>query len=145
MQLYCLDPKLFSPDKNVLSRPLRVDNSCFVGESSWMKTGLQLLRDLAPFSRDYLIPAPEKILRMSSYGVEVRDWLCGSESCHVTAQIESQNHFSSSGYVFLDTSQWSFVSSELLCCIGIFPRKSVIVWGAGRPSREVIGMPELPD
>ena len=25
-----------------------------------MKTGLQLLRDLAPFSGDYLIPAPEK-------------------------------------------------------------------------------------
>ena len=49
---------------------------------------------------------------MSSYGVEVRDWLCGSESCHVTAEIESQNHFSSSRYVFLDTSQWSFVSSR---------------------------------
>ena len=27
-----------------------------------MKTGLQLLRDLAPFSRDYLIPALEKNL-----------------------------------------------------------------------------------
>ena len=52
--------KTLGPDKNVLSRPLRVDNSCFVGESSWMKTGLQFLRGLAPFSRDYLIPAPEK-------------------------------------------------------------------------------------
>ena len=25
-----------------------------------MKTGLQILRELAPFSRDYLVPAPEK-------------------------------------------------------------------------------------
>ena len=52
--------KTLGSDKNVLSRPLRVDNSCFVGESSWMKTGLQLLRDLATFSRDFLFPAPEK-------------------------------------------------------------------------------------
>ena len=52
--------KTLGSDKNVLSRPLRVDNSCFVGESSWRKTGLQILRELAPFSRDYLIPAPEK-------------------------------------------------------------------------------------
>ena len=52
--------KTLGSDKNVLSRPLRVDTSCFVCESSWMKTSLQLLRDLAPFSRDYLVPAPEK-------------------------------------------------------------------------------------
>ena len=47
--------KTLGPDNNELSRPLRVDNSCFIGESSWMKTGLQLLRDLAP------CPAPVKI------------------------------------------------------------------------------------
>ena len=52
--------KTLGPDKNVLSRPLRVDNPCFVGESLWMKA-IRLLRDLAPFSRDCLIPAPEKI------------------------------------------------------------------------------------
>ena len=37
-----------------------------------MKTGLQLLRDLAPFSRDYLIPALEKNFSgLLAYGVEV--------------------------------------------------------------------------
>ena len=52
--------KTLGSDKNVLSRPLRVDISYFVAEPLWMETGLRFLGDLAPFSRDHLMPAPEQ-------------------------------------------------------------------------------------
>ena len=52
--------KTLGSDKNVLSRPLRGDISCFVAELPWMETGLRLLGELAPFLCDYLMPAFEK-------------------------------------------------------------------------------------
>ena len=51
-----------------------------------METGLRSLRELAPFSRECLMPAPEKNFAIP--GAQVRDWLRSSESRHGIARLE---------------------------------------------------------
>ena len=100
--------KTLETDKNVHSRPLRVDSSCFVGEYPWMKTGLQLLCELAPFSRDCLIPDPEKNFSGCRH-IELKYEI----GCAVQNRVMSllkligTNLFPSPGHVFLDPAQRS--------------------------------------
>ena len=50
--------KTTGTDKNVSARPVRVDSSSFISSPQWLSAGWQILSDLAPFQRDYLLPAP---------------------------------------------------------------------------------------
>ena len=50
--------KTTGTDKNVSARPVRVDSSSFISSPQWLSAGWQILSDLAPFRRDYLLPAP---------------------------------------------------------------------------------------
>ena len=50
--------KTTGTDKNVSARLVRVDASSFVSSPQWLSAGWQILNELAPFQRDYLLPAP---------------------------------------------------------------------------------------
>ena len=50
--------KTTGTDKNVSARPVRVDASSFISSPQWPSAGWQILDELAPFQRDYLLPAP---------------------------------------------------------------------------------------
>ena len=50
--------KTTGTDKNVSARPVRVDASSFISTPQWLSVGWQILCELAPFKRDYLLPAP---------------------------------------------------------------------------------------
>ena len=54
--------KTLGHDKPVRARPLVVDPCCFFAEPLWMSTGWQLLSAMAPFARDFLLPAPSAAL-----------------------------------------------------------------------------------
>ena len=45
-------------DKDVTCRPTVIDSFCYWTESRWMHAGWTLLKELAAFPRDYLMPAP---------------------------------------------------------------------------------------
>ena len=50
--------KTTGTDKNVSARPVRVDASSFISSPQWLSAGWQILNELVPFQRDYLLPAP---------------------------------------------------------------------------------------
>ena len=50
--------KTLGADKKVVSRPLTVDNGCFVSHAHWLTQGWEVLRSNADLPRDYLLPAP---------------------------------------------------------------------------------------
>ena len=55
--------KTTGKDKAVLCRPIVVDSSCFVATSTWLEEGWRVMRQIASFERDYLLPAPSKNFR----------------------------------------------------------------------------------
>ena len=136
--------KTLGTDKNVLSRPVRVDSSCFVAEPLWLETGLRPLRDVAPFSRDYLKPAPEKNFT-SCRSLELKYEIGHAVQNRVMASLSYKNtSFPGSGHVLLDTAQRSVVSSKLLRSIGVFLRRSRLPGGlVPSGKRRVDGAKEL--
>ena len=50
--------KTTGDDKNVTSCPVHVENCCFFLNPSWITIGWDILRSIAPFVRDYLLPTP---------------------------------------------------------------------------------------
>ena len=50
--------KTIGADKSIGSRPLTIAACCYLSVLAWLQTGFTLLQHLAPFPRDYLLPAP---------------------------------------------------------------------------------------
>ena len=50
--------KTLGCDKAISSRMVVVDACCFLYDQSWLKVGWELLKQLANFERDYLMPSP---------------------------------------------------------------------------------------
>ena len=50
--------KTLGSDRTVASRPLVIDRCCHLAVAGWMQEGRRLLKDMADYARDYLIPSP---------------------------------------------------------------------------------------
>ena len=55
--------KTTGSDKTVLGRPVVVDSICFVSEPRWLEAGWKVMKQIADFERDYLVPAPSRNFR----------------------------------------------------------------------------------
>ena len=54
--------KTLGDDRTVASRPLVIDRCCYLAVAGWMQEGWRLLKDMADYPRDYLIPFPSSNL-----------------------------------------------------------------------------------
>ena len=61
--------KTLGADRTVVSRPLVIDRCCFLAVAGWMQEGWRLLKDMADYPRDYLIPFPSS----NGHGCRRRD------------------------------------------------------------------------
>ena len=50
--------KTLGDDRTVASRPLVIDRCCYLAVADWMLEGWRLLKEMADYPRDYLIPFP---------------------------------------------------------------------------------------
>ena len=55
--------KTTGSDKTVLCRPVVVDAICYVSEPNWLQSGWTIMKQIADFERDYLMPAPSRNFR----------------------------------------------------------------------------------
>ena len=55
--------KTLGKDKQVQSRPVVVHGPAFLTAPDWLRVGWDLLRQIADFPRDYLLPSPSSCLR----------------------------------------------------------------------------------
>ncbi len=53
--------KTTGPDKRVETRPGVLDDDCYVDEASWMKMGMDLWQEAAPYDRDFFLCAPSPV------------------------------------------------------------------------------------
>ena len=54
--------KTIGADKSIRSRPVTIASCCYFTEPTWLQAGFSLLQQLAPFTRDYLLPSPASSL-----------------------------------------------------------------------------------
>ena len=50
--------KTHGPDKKIQRKPIFLDKSCWIAVKDWCDVGFNLLLELAPYERDYLLPSP---------------------------------------------------------------------------------------
>ena len=50
--------KTHGPDKRIKRKPVFLDKSCWCAVKNWCDVGFNLLQELAPNERDYLLPSP---------------------------------------------------------------------------------------
>ena len=50
--------KTHGPDKRIQRKPMFLDKSCWFAVKNWCDVGFNLLQELAPYERDYLLPSP---------------------------------------------------------------------------------------
>ena len=50
--------KTHGPDKKIQRKPVFLDQSCWFAVKNWCDVGFDLLQQLAPYERDYLLPSP---------------------------------------------------------------------------------------
>ena len=49
--------KTHGPDKRIQRKPIFLDTCCWFAVPNWCDVGFNLLQDLAPYERDYLLPS----------------------------------------------------------------------------------------
>ena len=50
--------KTHGGDKRIQRKPVFLDKSCWFAVKNWCDVGFNLLQELAPYERDYLLPSP---------------------------------------------------------------------------------------
>ena len=84
--------KTLGHDKPVRARHLVVDPCCFSAEPLWVTTGWQLLSAMAPFARDFLLPAPSAALT-SCLRTELRYEVANSMQGRLLSLITNRSGF----------------------------------------------------
>ena len=113
-------PKTLGHDKPVRARPLVVDPCCFFAEPLWMTTGWQLLSAMAPFARDFLLPAPSAALT-SCLRTELRYQVAYSLQGRLLSLLTDRNgfHIDSGCTTVLDPAFPTEFPPECSRCVGV--------------------------
>ena len=88
--------KVSGPDKKLNYRLLIVHSSAYVQHKDWLVSGWELLKKEAPYSRDYLLPAPSNNFRVfKKEGTEVRYSFRHTIADHIVAILSRAKTFPS--------------------------------------------------
>ena len=101
--------KTLGEDKSVLMRRLVVDSCAFIQHKDWMTTGWSLLRSLADFPRDYLLPAPSDNMH-GCRRVELKYDLAFAVQSRVLASLSVQGATVQNLLALLDSALRSYLS-----------------------------------